>query len=146
MAETSHSVGALNRLLSCNRRTADFYSNVLPERSHDLNVWELIKIRNDHRQSYGHLVRLIHALGGRIYENDVKNWPSATPSNSVYVMDNKVNLQQMLKSERMEISECERILNDSQVEESVKISLRSDYLPTLRRHVDVLEHYLTISA
>lgn len=142
MSEFSHSVNVLNRLLSFNRNSAELYSQLLPEKSHDIKVWELIRIRNDHKQSYGQLLRLIQSLGGRAYEKNIVHPEHVAAPFDVKLMDHKPSFDQMLTSERVEIEECNRALGDPNVEESVKTALRNNYLPSLKRHVDVLESFM----
>lgn len=144
------SKNTLDRLLMGNQKTIELYDQYLPKSPSDPKVWELVKIRDEHKKEAALLKRLLQELGERVEKEKEKEkggQPEELRGNeklkSTYIIDDHGLLSRFIEREMAQIKECERALDKKeQLSEGIKHTIQTLIIPKLKLHIDLLEQLI----
>lgn len=134
----------LNRLLMGNQKTIELYDQYLPKSPSDPKVWELVRIRDEHKKEAAMLKRLLQELGERVESIKKIHEPGELLGiealKNTYIIDNQELLSRFIEREMLQIKECEKALErKEQLSEGIKHTIHALMLPKLKLHIDLLE-------
>jgi hypothetical protein len=136
----------LDRLIMSNIKIIELYDKNLPLTASDPKVWQLVKIRDEHKKQTALLKRLMQDLGERV-ASEPKPMPEKDKAQHTYIIDNHELLHHFIECEMQQIEECERALTKKQqLSERIKTTIETSILPKLKLHIDLIEQLIQLRA
>lgn len=132
----------LNRILGCEHAALQAYQRVLDNSAQDPQVWDLLRMANDHRQAVGRLQAQIEHLGGVPAPGTASVWPEVSRTPGIRAYEDRAALMALRQGAMREIDMCDKALRAESAFEPARATITNSILPMLRRHVDVLNTYL----
>ena len=140
------SKSVLDRLIIENQKTIALYDQYLPNASSDPKIWELVKIRDEHKKEAALLKRLLQDMGERPLNISPEPLPESDKGKITYLIDNHPLLRSFVDREMLQIESCERALaRREQLSEGIKHAIETIMLPKLKLHIDLIEQLINLS-